>query len=250
MPMELPALEALVANNPDALALVKDLGGKAAKLTPELEADLAKLPEYKGHHAAMTKILETTKAKDADSLLTDFNNLKTVNADLVAQKDRWKADGKGKESPEYLQLLEQIEANKAETEKIKGKLTAAEQKEAATAAENREAALKSSVVSAASKAKATDADDVFILLKARGLTGFKEDGKPFFNKLNDAGQLVACANAEEMVTAFLAKRKDLVSSSGNGGAGGSHQGGGDDKTPPATNRADARAAFKAARLGA
>lgn len=247
--MDITGLEALVASNPDALALVKDLGGKAAKLTPEVEADLPKLGEYKTGHAAMAKILETTKAKDADTLLTDFNNLKSVNTDLLAQKERWKADGKGKESPEYLQLLEQIEANKTETEKIKGKLTAAEQKEATTAAEKREADLKSSVVSAASKAKATDADDVFILIKARGLTGYKEDGKPFFNKLNDAGQMVACANAEEMVTAFLAKRADLVSSSGNGGAGGRHQGGGETNTPPATNRADARAAFKATRTG-
>lgn len=246
--MDITGLEALVASNPDALALVKDLGGKAAKLTPEVEADLPKLGEYKTGHAAMARILETTKAKDPDALIADFNNIKGVNADLVRQRDTWKSTGDKVDKAEYLALQEKITANEALMKTITDKLTAAEQKEATTAAEKRDTDLKSAVVSAASKAKATDADDVFILIKARGLTGYKEDGKPFFNKLNDAGQMVACANAEEMVTAFLAKRADLVSSSGNGGAGGRHQGGGDTPPPPIANRKDARAAFKATRV--
>lgn len=248
--MDITGLEALVASNPDALALVKDLGGKAAKFTPELEADLAKLPEYKGHHAAMAKILETTKAKDADTLMTDFTNLKTINADLVRQKEQWKADGKGKESPEYLQLLEQIEANKTATQAIKDELKAANEKTAASEVSKRETDMKASIIAAASKGKANDPEDVAILLKARGLTGFKEDGKPFFNKLNEAGQMVACTTAEEAVTAFLDKRKDLVGATGARGTGGRHQGGAGGGAPEVTSRAAARANFKQVRTGA
>ncbi len=250
MPMDQAGLEALVANNPDALALVKDLGCKAAQLTPEVIADLPKLGEYKTGHAAMAKILETTKAKDAATLLTDFTNLKTVNADLVAQKDKWKADGKGKESPEYLALLEQIDANKKETEKILSKLTAAEEKEVKTTAEKRESDLKAAVIAAAGKGKANDPEDIHILLKARGLTGIKDDGTPFFHKLNAEGKAVDAGSAEAAVTAFLEKRKDLVGSSGTGGTGGGHKGAADDKPTMPANRAQARAEFKAARTGA
>lgn len=250
MPMDITGLEALVASNPDALALVKDLGAKAGKLTPELEAELPKLTEYKGSHAAIAKLLEATKAKDPDTLITDFGNLKNVNADLIRQRDTWKNSGDKVDKAEYLALQEKITANENAMKVIQDKLTAAETEKATSAAAQREADLKASVVSAASKGKATDAEDVFILLKARGLTGFKEDGKPFFNKLNDAGQAVACATADEMVTAFLAKRKDLVSGSGTGGTGGGHQGGADDKALAVTTRAEARAAFKAARAPA
>ena len=249
MPMDQAGLEALVATNADALALVKDLGGKAAKLTPEVEADLGKLGEYKGHSAAVTKLLTETKAKDADSLIKDFNNLKSVNADLVQQRETWKNTGDKVDKADYLALQEKITANEAATKLIQEKLTAAEQKEATTAGEKRETDLKSAIVTAASKSNATDPDDIFILLKARGLTGFKEDGKQFFNKLNEKGEAVSCANAAEMVTAFLDKRKDLVKASG-GGTGGRHIGGDGDNNQPVTSREEARAKFKTSRTGA
>ena len=243
MPMDQAGLEAIVAANPDALAFVKDLGGKAAKFTPELEVEAPKLNEYKTHHAAMAKILGETKAKDPDSLLTDFNNLKAVNADLLKQKDTWKNTGDKVDKAEYLALQEQIKANEAATKLIQDKLTASEQQGIVTAAEKRDSDLKASVVTAAGKSKATDAEEIFILMKAKGLTGLKEDGKPFFNKLNDAGQAVACTSADDAVTAFLAKRKDLVNGSGTGGTGGDHKGG-DVKAATVNNRAQARSAFQ------
>ena len=243
--MEYSEVEALLADKPDALAIVQGLNARASKFTPEIEADVAKLAEYKGHSAAYTKILTDTGAKDAEGLLKDFGNLKTVNADLLEKKKVWIAGGKGENSPEMLALKEEIAASKTALEEIKGKMTDAEKAAETAKLEKRETDLKSSIVTSASKNKATEPEDIFILLKTKGLTGHDEAGKPFFRKLNDQGQAVAVNTAEEMVTAFAAKRKDLFAGSGVSGVGGEHRGTepGDEKMTPQ----QARSAFLASR---
>jgi hypothetical protein len=232
--MEFTEIETALADKPEALAFVKGLHEKAGKLTPELEADIGKLSEYKGHSEAYAKLLKETGAKDVDGLLKDFGNLKTTNADLVSQREKWKAGGKNTDSPEYRALQEQIEAGQKALKEITDKMTAAEQKAADAAVNERKTALKSSIIAAAGKAKATEPEDIHILLEARGLIGHKEDGTPFFYKQNEKKENVAVGSADDVVAWLAETRKDLFTGSGIGGTGGKHRGGApgtDDLTP-------------------
>lgn len=238
-------ISAALADKADVLEFVKGLDAKAEKFTPELEAllpDIAKLPEYKAHSAAMTKILADTKAETAEKLLTDFQNIKAVNADLLKQKETWKAEGKGKESPEYLQLLEQIEENKKETKAIQDQLKAATEKTTAAETSRRETDLKASVISAAAKHKIRDAEDEFIILKHKGLVGHKEDGTPFYHKLNEKGEKVAVTGADDLMKWIAETNKAKVDASGKTGTGQDHKGGAGGPEAPKT-AAEARKAF-------
>ena len=220
--MEFTEIETALADKPEILAEVKSLHERAGKFTPEIEAEVGKLTEYKGHSEAYAKLLKETGAKDVDGLIKDFGNLKSSNADLVKQRDTWKANGKGASSPEYLALEEKIAEGTRKLEEITGKMTAAETAAATAQAEKRESDLKASVVAAAGKMKAVDPEEDLILLKAKGLTGHDENGTPYFYKLNDAGQKVAVNSADEMVAAYYAKRPDRLSASGVTGTGGRH----------------------------
>jgi hypothetical protein len=62
-----------------------------------------------------------------------------------------------------------------------------------------EAELQNTVIAAAKANGIRAPEDEFILLKAKGFVGHKEDGTPFFNKLNEKGEKVTAASAEEMV---------------------------------------------------
>jgi hypothetical protein len=223
--MEFTEIETALADKPEVLAYVKGLNEKAGKLTPEIEADLGKLGEYKSAADAFSRILKETGAKDTDGLLKDFGNLKTVNADLVKQKDSWKSTGKGTDSPEYRALEEKIAEGQKKLDEITTKMTDAEKAAASATAEKRETDLKSAVIAAAGKNKATEPDDIHILLKARGLIGHKEDGTPYFNKLNDKKEAVAVGSVDEVVAWLAETRKDLFSGSGVTGTGSSHKGG-------------------------
>jgi hypothetical protein len=240
--MELSELETQLADKPEVLTVVKGLFERAGKFTPELEADVGKLSEYKSHSEAYVKLLAGTGAKDHEALLKDFGNLKTVNADLLNQKKTWAAGGKGTDSPEYRALEEKIAEGQRKIEEITTKMTDAEKSAETAKIEKRETDLKSSIVTAASKSKATEPEDIFILLKTKGLTGHNEDGTPFYRKLNDQGQAVSVTTAEEMVEAFAAKRKDLFAGSGVGGTGSDHRGK-DHKVDGAPSPQEARRAF-------
>ncbi len=245
--MEFAEIETQLADKPEVLAFVKGLNERAGKLTPEIEAELGKLTEYKGHSAAVEKLLKGTGAKDVDSLLTDFGNLKSTNADLVKQRDTWKANGKNTDSPEYRALQEQIEEGKTQLKAITDEMAAAKAQATEAQVQKRETDLKSSIISAAGKSKATEPEDIHILLKARALIGHKEDGAPFFNKLNDKGEKVAVTSAEEVVTWLATSRKDLFQGSGITGTGGDHrkkEGGEGTLTS-----ADARAQYRKSRGG-
>lgn len=246
--MALPEnIAAALADKPDVLNFVKGLDEKAARITPDVEADLPKLGEYKAHHAALTKILGDVQAKDAEALLTDFKNLKATNADLVKQRDAWKAGGKGADSPEYRALQEQIEANKTATAEIQAQLKAAQEKATAADVAKRETDLKAAVIAAAAKGKARAPEDDFLLLKAKGLVGYKEDGTPFYHKLNEKGEKVAVGSPDELLAWYLAADPSRVGGSGNAGPGASHRGTGGEGAPEIKSREEARAAFRAAR---
>lgn len=231
--MEMTEIETLLADKPDALTFVKGLHSKAATLTPELEAEIAKLTDYK------------TGAAKAATLETELGTLKTAKADLEA-KLKTAGKGKGEGSPEFLALQEKLTGLESKLGEVTTKLTTAETEKLAAITAQRDTDLKSSITTAAAKLKATDPEDIFILAKAKGLTGVDEAGKPFYRKLNDAGQLVAVANADEMLTAIHAKRKDLFQGSGVTGTGSKHGGTGDMK-PETPSRIEARNAFLASR---
>jgi hypothetical protein len=244
--MELTELETALAGNEPAIAAVREMHGRASRLTPEVEAELPKLGEYKSAHAALAKIITGTGAKDADALLTDFATIKANNADLVKQRDAWKAGGKGENSPEMLALKEQIEAGQKTLKEITDKMTTAEKEAADAKAQKLETDLRASVLSAAGKNKATEPEDIYILLRGRGLVGHGEDGKPFYYKTNEKGEKVAVASAEEQAAWLATARKDLFQGSGVGGVGGDHRGG-DANTNGAVTQKTARAAFLASR---
>jgi len=247
--MAIPSnIETAIAGNAEVLEFVKGLDTRASLITPEIEADLPKLGEYKAHSVFVAKLLAETKAKDPESVITDFKNLVSIKNDLTSQRDQWKADGKGKDSPEYRALLEQIEANKTATQGILDQLKAANDKTVAAESAKRETDLEAAIISAGAKLKARNPKDEFILLKAKGLTGYKEDGTPFFNKLNEKGEKVAVANADELMNWHLNTDKTKIDASGKSGTGADHRGGaGEGQT--INTREQARAAFKSSRLG-
>lgn len=223
--MEFTEIESALADKPEALEFVKGLHERAGKFTPELEAEVGKLGEYRGHSEAIAKLFKETGAKDVDGLLKDFGNLKATNADLVKQRDTWRQSGKGENSPEMLALKEQMAEGQRKLDELTNKITAAEDQTRKAEAAQRDTDLKASIMTSAAKLKANDPEDIVILLKTRGLIGHKEDGKPFYYKQNDAGENVAVKSAEDVVAWFSEKRKDLFAGSGVGGTGGNHKGG-------------------------
>lgn len=253
-------LAAALAATPALLEEAKGLDAKAEKLTPEVEAALPKLAglaTLEQSKAALDRILGETKASDADKLLKDFTNLKTINADLERQRSEWKKGGGAgsgagdpKDTPEYKALEEKL-ANA--TTDFNTRLKAIEDeskanKEAATtsAAEKRETDLKASVISAAAKHKIRDAEDEFLLLKAKGLVGYAEkDGThtPFFHKLNEKGEKVDAGSADALMAHIAATNKAKVDASGKGGTGGDHKGSGGAGAEAPKTAADARRAF-------
>ena len=232
--MELKDIETVLAANPDALAFVKGLSEKAALVTPEIEADLPKLGEYKAN------------AAKASQYEKDIANLKAVNTDLEGQRSKWK-ETKGKESPEYLALQEQLKANETAIKALQTENETAKANQTKAETDKRDGDLKLTITTAAAKLKANDAEGTFILLKARGLTGFGEDGKPYFYKLNEQGKKVAVANADEMLNAWSVDRKYDFQGSGKGGVGGKHSSDGDTKPAPVTSAGEARKGFLASR---
>lgn len=242
-------IAAALADKADVLEFVKGLDAKADKFTPDIEKalpDLAKLPELQTHSAALAKILAETKAKDADTLLTDFKNIVSVKEDLLRQKETWKANGKGADSPEYKALEEKIaEIQKASEDRIKAiedESKANKDAAAKAVSEKRETDLKSSILTAASKEKIRDPEDEWIILKAKGLVGHKEDGTPFYHKLNDKGEKVDAQNPAALMKWYAETYQGKVDPSSKGGTGQDHRGGEGGGDSPKT-ASEARKAF-------
>lgn len=247
--MELAELEAALAGNEPAITAVRDLHGRAALVTDDVKADIARLPDLRKHSEVVTKLLGDWKSKDPDSLITDISNVKSVKEDLERRKNEWKAGGKPEESPQYLALKEELEATKTKIEGIETREREAGERATAAEAARLQTELKSSVTTAAGKLKANDPDDIYTLAVAKGLTGFNDDGKPFFNKLNDKGEKVAVKSAEEMVTWWSTIRKDLFAGSGVGGTGGKHKSAGEGGGDQVVDRKSAKSSFLKARGG-
>lgn len=221
--MELEQITELLKDNPDAVTALKGFGEKLAKL-PDLE----------------------TKVASLTTIETDLANIKKVNEDLLKQKDEWKK-GKTGTQAELNALLEKIAASDAKMATFEADLKKEREEKASALAASRETDLKAGIVAQGSKMKGLNPEDDFILLKAKGLIGHDADGKPFFNKLNDKGEPVKVANVEELMTWYYEKDKTRVGAMGSSGTGGSHTGGGKTEIGTPTSRAEARAAFRAAR---
>lgn len=246
-------IETALADKPDVLTFVKGLDAKAEKFTPELEKalpDLGKLGEYKASATALAKILTETKAKDADTLIKDFATVVSIKDDLLKQKKEGKLGGEGGDvtkAPEFLALQEQIaDIQKKSEERIAALETESKTSKETTAkaeADRRESDLKSSILSAAAENKLRKPEDQYLLLKAKGLIGHKEDGTPFFNKLNANGEKVAVTNARELAKWIAETDKAAVDPSGKGGTGQDHKGTGGGGADAPTTVKDARRAF-------
>lgn len=252
-----PELAAALADKPTLLEEAKSLDAKAEKLTPDVEAALPKLSGLAGLEqakASLDKILGETKAKDPDGLLTDWKNIKAVKEDLERQKNDWKKGSGGgggdvTQSPEYKALEEKLTTALAEfntkVKALEDESKAAKETAATSASEKRETDLKASIIGAAAKHKIRDAEDEYLLLKAKGLIGYAEkDGKysQFFHKLNEKGEKVAVASADELLAHIAATNKAKVDPSGKSGTGGDHKGDGGKVDGP-TTASQARAAF-------
>lgn len=244
-------IETALADRPDVLTFVKGLDAKADKFTPDIEKalpDLAKLPELMAHSAAVTKLLTETKAKDADTLLADFKNLKSINADLISQRDANKGKtGDVTKTPEYLALEEKLtNATNDFTTRFKTlEDTAKADKDAKAAAilSQRKTDLKSAVISAAAGEKIRKPDDEFLLLEAKGLVGHKEDGTPFFFKLNEKGEKVDAGSAAGLMKWIAETDKAKVDPSAKTGTGQEHKGNGGGSGDVPMTAKDARRAF-------
>ena len=249
-------ISAAVADKPEVLKWMKDTDAKADKLTPEVEAaipklgELAKLPDLTAKSEALAKLLEETKAKDPAALLKEITTVKAANADMIRRLEKVKeGGGAGAEgSPEYKALEEKFNASTAANDE-RIKVLEAENKTnkdtaAAATLKARDTDLKNAVIAAAAKHKIKNPDDEFLLLKAKGLIGHKEDGTAFFHKLNEKGEKVDAGSAEALIKHLAETDKTKVDASGKGGAGQDHKGGagGEGETPKTVQ--EARRAFR------
>lgn len=251
-----PELSAALADKPTLLEEAKGLDVKAEKLTPDVEAELPKLGEYKSAAAALAKVLADTKAKDAEALIKDFGAIKSVNLDLKGQVEKLKTGAPAagtvdiKDHPDFKAVLEQVETIKREsTERIAALENESKTNKDAAAradAEKRDTDLRASVIAAAAKFKIKNAEDEFLLLKAKGQIGYTEkDGKhaPFFHKLNEKGEKVTVSSAEELIQHIANTDKSKVDASGKGGAGAQHGGAGGPGVDVPKTAAEARSGF-------
>lgn len=162
--------------------------------------------------------------KDLADKAGALEKAKTANADLTRQREAWEAKEKGLtsqldalkksgsgSSPEYLQLKEQLDSLIE-----KNRLT--EERASKAESEKRTTDLKNEVVGV-SASKVHNPNQVVTLMTAEGLIGHDDDGKPFFHRVNDAGQAVKARNAEEAVSAFLKANPHLEKASGSQGSG-------------------------------
>lgn len=176
----------------------------------------------------LDKILEAFKdqpeaqaaIKSKFELADAAEKIKNSNLDLTRQREEWEkkeADYKkakpstGGSSADLNAALERIatiesELQKEKTEKVK----------AVTESRNKD--LRSTVISKAGELRAKKSDQVFHLMQAEGLIGFKEDGSSFYHRKNDKGEPVA-VDANESINWYLNQNPHLVDSSGNQGPG-------------------------------
>lgn len=220
--MELAEIETLVKDNPEAVAAIKAANERLGKFG-DLEA----------------------KASGAEKLAQDIANLKAVNDDLLKQKDEWKKGHTGSQA-EHNALLERQKATEAKLEEMSKALKAADEEKAKAITEGRQTDLKAKVMAAASEAKAIRPEEEFIILQAKGLIGHDDKGQPFFHKLNDKGEPVKVADAKELLTWWIDRDKTRQAAGSGPGIGGDHRGGAPQNDAP-KSRAEARAAFRAAR---
>lgn len=152
--------------------------------------------------------LDTVKKANSD-LTTERETWKTEKKDLQAKIAAKKEDGTG--NAELNSLKEQLaaltEAHKASEEKAKK----ATQDKLSTD-------LRNDIVTAAAP-EAINASQVFALMQAEGLTGYGEDGKAFYHRVNDKGEPVKAKSPAEAVQAYLKSNPHLAKSSGNEGSG-------------------------------
>lgn len=218
--MELAEIEALVKDNPDAVAAIK-----------AATESLGKLPDLEAKVGALAKLEQ------------DVTNLKTVNADLLTQKDQWKKGQTGSQA-EYNALLEKIAASDKKIEELSAGIQAKDAEATKAQAEKRETDLKALAIAAASSAKALRPDEEYIILKAKGLIGHDEKGQAFYHKLNDKGEPVKVKDAKELMDWWIGSDKTRQSAGGPQGVGGDHRGGAGENDTTPKSRTEARAALR------
>mgnify|MGYP006921308077 CR=1 FL=1 len=162
--------------------------------------------------------------KDWADKASVVDTIKANNLDLTRQREAWEAEKKGMSSqldalkksgsgnsPEFLQLKEQLDS-------LIEKNRLAEERASKAESDKRATELRNEIVGA-SASRSHNPNQVVTLMISEGLVGHGEDGKPFFHRVNDAGQAVKARNAEEAVTAFLKSNPHLEKSSGSQGSG-------------------------------
>lgn len=225
-------------------------GGKGGEKPPEDKADSEHKPdddapesqEIKGlTQEKLDELIDRAYARGAKNS-ADAKKLKKLEDELNGLKE-FKANvdrlaKKGKENPDDQRLQEEIAAIREEYE---GKLREVnEQLETArTTSEKqvnqvRETQLKNEVIRAAHIANATDPEDVFTLMQARGL--FKYDDEDGWVAVGDKGRVridvedggkpLSIAKA---VVDFVSKKPGLKKASGRTGSGQGSGGNGSDR---------------------
>lgn len=175
------------------------------------------LEAFKDNPEAQTAIKAKFELADA------AEKIKLANADLTKQREAWEAEKKAKPSAsgnlaDINALAEQLRTIQTELEKEKSE-------KAKALNESRQKDLKSSIIALASQGKAKKPDQIVKLLLADGLVGHKEDGTPYFHKLNEKGEPVS-AKPEEVVNWYLGQNLHLVDGSGTQGSGSNTRGSG------------------------
>lgn len=162
------------------------------------------------------------KIQEANTqLVEDRKTLETTVKTLTAERatldtDKKTLEGRLKSALEGKVDLAEVNAIREELKTVKEGIAKSDAEKQAALKSQAETELMNTVLGAATTAK--NPDQVFILMKAKGLVGFKEDGKPFFVKFNAEGQPVALKPVEA-VEAFLAENEHLRAASGTKGSG-------------------------------
>lgn len=153
--------------------------------------------------------VEKVKLANAE-LTTGRATLEAEMKTLKAQIANAKGDGSSNA---------ELNALKEDLAKLQADIKAANDKAESATREKRDTDLRNDIVTAAAP-KAINAGQVFALMTAEKLVGYGEDGKAFFHRVNDKGEIVKAKNPGEAVDAFLKSNTHLEKSSGNGGSGG------------------------------
>lgn len=177
------------------------------------------------------KLLELVKADpellayvtQIEESASKADKMKTLNDSIVSERDGLKKtikdlEEKTKNGTNTVNDDAVLNAMKAKVEELTGKIDGLVKERDTAVSDKKATDLKNSIVSAASTHKALKPDDLFVLMQAKKLVGYDDNGNAFYHKINAAGQPEA-TTAEEAIKAIKVTDPNYFGAAAAGGVG-------------------------------